>query len=190
MTKEVIRKQSAAYRRGLTDAVHQQLSASICTRVAKHEAFRRARTVHLYWPMLAHREVDTRPLIQAAWDEGKRVVVPVVARFGRNVTTTPRLRHIAITPDTPLAPNRWGIPEPQAGPTVPLADLDLVVVPALAFDRAGYRVGHGFGYYDEFLGSLSVHRVGLCYAACLHDAVPHERHDIAVDNVMTELETI
>ncbi|MEM6644922.1 MAG: 5-formyltetrahydrofolate cyclo-ligase [Bacteroidota bacterium] len=190
MTKEAIRKQSAAYRRGLTDAAYQQLSAAICTRVAEHDAFRQARTVHIYWPMLRRREVDTRRLTQAAWTAGKRVVVPVVERFERSVTDAPRLRHIAITPGTPLVPNRWGIPEPQAGPTVPLATLDLVVVPGLAFDRAGYRVGHGFGYYDEFLATLSAHTLGICYAACLHDAVPHHPHDIAVASVVTEQETI
>ncbi|GAB5521047.1 MAG: hypothetical protein RhofKO_32980 [Rhodothermales bacterium] len=140
--------------------------------------------------MLTHREIDTRPLINVAWHANKRVVVPVVDRFDRDITAAPRLRHIGVTSETPLARNRWGIAEPQAGPSVPLADLDLVIVPALAFDRAGYRVGHGFGYYDEFLSGLSIPTVGVCFADCVYNAVPHEVHDIAVDRVVTEAETI
>ena len=93
-----------------------------------------------------------------------------------------------------LVPARFGIPEPDEGcPTLADADLvsALILVPALALDVDGYRLGYGGGYYDRFLQGLSeagipVTTVGLAYGVCVTDTLPREPHDIPVHFIIDE----
>lgn len=84
-----------------------------------------------------------------------------------------------------LQPGRFGIPEPMDAPETALPDVDVVLVPGLAFDRQGGRLGWGRGYYDRALGQSGAHRVGLCLAPGLVDSVPTESHDVPMDAVVT-----
>ena len=93
-----------------------------------------------------------------------------------------------------MEPGRFGIrePKPQVGTPQAIADIDAILVPAVAFDRRGYRVGYGGGYYDRFLPELRGRavRVGLAFACQLVDSVPAGAHDVPVDFIVTETEII
>ena len=107
------------------------------------------RWLHVFLPLLAKNEPDTWAIIQRVWAEetALRLAAPVVQPDGVS------LRHYELTPATPLITSRWGIPEPAAalGTEVQPAQLDAVLVPLLACDQRGHRVGYGGGFYDRFL---------------------------------------
>jgi 5-formyltetrahydrofolate cyclo-ligase len=86
--------------------------------------------------------------------------------------------------------SRFGTHEPGSGPAVPPSAIDLVVAPALAADRRGFRVGYGGGYYDRFLVKTRCPRAVAVYSACLLDRIVEDTHDIQMDYVVTEAETI
>lgn len=89
-----------------------------------------------------------------------------------------------------LVPGRFGIPEPRDAPEEILPDVDVVLVPGLAFDPRGGRLGWGRGYYDRALGQSRARRIGLCLAPGLVHAVPTEPHDIRMHAVVTPDTTI
>ena len=92
-----------------------------------------------------------------------------------------------IAPDTRLYRHRFGMLEPgEACPLLAPEEIDLVLVPGLAFDRAGYRLGQGGGYYDRYLPQCSGKSLALCREAVLFEALPREEHDRPVGLVLTE----
>ena len=136
--------------------------------------------VALYWPV--KRELDTLPLIEQLHQAGVRIALPVVAGNSRV------LAFREWTPDTTMTTGLFGIPIPPE--TAPMLMPDMVVMPLLAFDRKGYRLGHGSGYYDATAAAMRAHRdvtlVGYAYAEqmCLF-ALPREEHDMPMDYVVT-----
>ncbi len=113
---------------------------------------------HIFLPVKAKKEVDTSYLIRALRQRDKEVVVPRVEGPGQ-------LSHFLVDPKTNYKNNKWGIPEPVDGREVSPDSLDVVFLPLLAFDAAGYRVGYGGGYYDRFLGACKTKpiTVGLSF---------------------------
>jgi 5-formyltetrahydrofolate cyclo-ligase len=102
---------------------------------------------------------------------------------------TRRLRHALVKTLADWRPDRWGLLSPPADHAAWLEDLaaiDLVLVPGLAFDPQGRRLGFGGGYYDRFLGRVHATKVGLTYGCLLLAEVPEELHDVRVDLVVTE----
>lgn len=186
--KAALRSRFRAYRERLGPADYAARSRRITDRAARHPLVSSASVVHVYYPLVARREIDTRPLIDELLAAGKTVVLPVVE--APSDVGAPRLRHVRYEAGAVLQRNAWGIEEPVAGASVPCEALDLVVVPALGAGRDGHRIGHGFGYYDAFLAGLSAATIGLVYAACLVDAVPAEAHDVPLHAVVTEAEVI
>ena len=184
--KAALRARFKAERQLLTVEAWEMASVAVCGRLLALPEIRQARTVHLYWPMLQHGELSTSPLVDVLHGRGSRVVMPVVAAF----SGAPRLEHRLYTGRACLVENRWGIAEPQGTERVDPAEIDAVVVPAFGADRRGYRIGHGRGFYDAFLADLGAFSVCAVYAQSLLDEVPHEPHDVAVDAVVTEDETV
>jgi 5-formyltetrahydrofolate cyclo-ligase len=129
-------------------------------------------------------EVSTRGIIDALIARGSRVALPVVTRT--------EMRAAPFRPGDPVRTAPYGAAEPLSADDVPADAIDVVVVPGLAFDRAGYRVGYGRGYYDRFLartrpGAL---RIAVAFHVQLVDAVPHGDGDEPVDAIVTEREFI
>lgn len=109
-------------------------------------SFQSIQYVHCFLSIVNKKEPDTWPIIQNLQSQEVTVVV------SRSDLKDNVLYHYPLTPKTVLKPNRWGIPEPAAGgEAFPVQKIDAVVVPLLAFDRYGHRVGYGKGYYDRFL---------------------------------------
>ena len=153
-------------------------SGRIARRVLESPAWTRSRTVHTYVSSLPG-EVDTHALIDAARVQGKAVLVPVVAGRGEP------LRHAGIDGLGELSRGPLGLLQPASPRFVEPAP-DLVLVPGVLFDRRGFRLGRGGGFYDRFLAALAGGvRIGLIYDEFLVDRVPTEDHDVPVDAVVT-----
>lgn len=127
-------------------------------------------------------EVDTLQIICAALSDGKRVACP------RCIDGTRNMDFYYIESLEELKPRTFGVPEPEANPSrLYHGELHPVcIVPGLAFDRWGYRLGYGKGYYDRFLSEYRGWTVGLCYSDCVEYKLPHGRYDRAVDRLITE----
>jgi 5-formyltetrahydrofolate cyclo-ligase len=131
-------------------------------------------------------EINPLPLMRKLAAAGARLALPVVAGKGRPLIMR------AWGFGEPLAAGVWGIREPPA--TAPAVAPDLLIVPQLAFDRAGQRIGYGAGYYDMTIAALravkEVLAIGLAFAAQEIAAVPATPHDAPLDLVLTEREVI
>lgn len=161
-----------------------QASAVIQARVQGLSIFRRAQTVHTY--ISFRDEVVTHDLIAAALQAGKLVVAPRVPEAGNS------LQHFALASLADLRPGRFGIPEPDPARCVTVApqDLDLVLVPGLAFDRQGNRLGYGKGYYDRFLAATAAARIALAFDEQLFARIPAGDADVRVDAIVTPSQII
>ncbi|MFM8746772.1 MAG: 5-formyltetrahydrofolate cyclo-ligase [Aestuariivirga sp.] len=130
-------------------------------------------------------EIDTVPLLTRLSREGWRTCLPVV------IGADQPLLFRAWTPGEPLVPGMWDIPIPPE--SAPEVLPDVLLVPMLAFDRLGFRLGYGGGFYDRTLEKLrsfgKVTAIGVAYAAQEVSEVPRGDHDAPLDHVMTERET-
>jgi 5-formyltetrahydrofolate cyclo-ligase len=171
-----------AVRRGIPDGTRRRDAVAAQERVLALPAVRDARTVMLFSSFGS--EVDTGLLADRLHRSGVRVLLPFLD--GRE------LHAAAHRAGDELVPSSYGAKEPAGRTPVDPMEIDVVVVPGLAFDREGYRVGYGAGYYDRFLSGLSggTVRVGLCFSEQLVDAVPHGPADEPVDVIVTPTETI
>lgn len=141
-----------------------------------------ARTIFLFCG--TGTEPDTTRLFAPLLKQDKRICLPRMLP-GRQMEVR------RYCPDRPLVRHPFGILEPgDACPLVEIGEIDLVLVPALCYDRQGFRLGMGGGYYDRWLTRFSGHTVGLCRQALLQDKLPAEPHDRPVDVVITPTEII
>lgn len=147
MTKAELRREALTRRRGLPEAAVAQLSAQLWQQLLEQLPVAEWRWLHLFLPIPQQHEPDTWLLIRRLWAAlpHLQLAVPVVQPDGHT------LRHFHLTPDTTLVNNRWNIPEPVDAAEVAPPQLDAVLVPLLAFDETGHRVGYGKGFYDRFL---------------------------------------
>ena len=176
--KNALRRQMKAEREGWEAEYRQGADVAIAHHVRKSAVWLAAGTVFAY--VSVGCEVDTRALIDAALQEGKRVCAPRCLDKGR-------MEARGIASLDALVPAAYGLLEPaEDAPLVPPEEIDLILVPCLAADRNGHRLGYGGGYYDRFLESAAKPSICLCRRRALLDGVPHEEHDAAVDAVATE----
>ncbi|MFD1873929.1 5-formyltetrahydrofolate cyclo-ligase [Hymenobacter bucti] len=149
LTKAALRRAALARRRALPAEEIARRSAQLCAGFFRHFSVAEWRWLHVFLPLASQNEPDTWAIIRRVWAEQRalQLAAPVVQPDGIS------LRHYELTPATPLVLNRWGIPEPVAalGAEVLPAQLDAVLVPLLACDQRGHRVGYGGGFYDRFL---------------------------------------
>lgn len=138
-----------------------------------------ADTIFAFWGVPG-REPDTARLVQELVRRGKTVALPRMLP-GR------RMEARRFEPDRPLVSAAFGISEPgEDCPLLEPGDIGLALVPAVCYDRRGYRLGFGGGYYDRWLENFSGFAVGLCREIVLQDRVPVEAHDARVDLLLTE----
>jgi 5-formyltetrahydrofolate cyclo-ligase len=160
------------------------LSRVICGKLAELPQYAAARTLMIYVDFGS--EVRTRPFFPIAWGDGKRLVVPYCVED--------RLELFELKNLAELLPGTLGILEPaavwreRADRRVEVAELDLVAVPGLAFDRRGGRLGQGKGYYDRFLPRVrpDALRVALAFECQVLPEVPMLPQDVRVDKIITE----
>ena len=179
--KSIMRREMRRIRAALTPAERASNERKMAARLHLWCRYLLAKKIVFYASF--GTEVSTRSLVTEARRHGKTVCLPRVE--GQRLDIVP-ITWSGITP-TNLRPGYRNISEPCGGAISP-GSLDIVVVPGLAFDRRGYRMGYGGGYYDRLLARLpsSVASLGLAYGAQLVDAIPIEPHDLAVDWILTE----
>ena len=176
MDKKALRQQIRLRKREMTEGQIVRASVRLGQLLEQSECYRQAKTVYFYLPY--NQEVRTKPMIEKAWTQGKRVAVPKV--YGEE------MRFIYLTDFSQIAPGSFGIPEPIAdGPVAQETDA-LVLMPGMAFDPQGHRIGYGGGFYDKFLSAEPNHpTVALCYDFQLLDRLDTEEFDIPVDLVLS-----
>ena len=182
-SKSVLRREAAARRDALPAAERQQAAETIAGRPFP-VAIPPGAIVSGFMPLKS--EINPLPLLRKLAEAGATLALPVVAGKGQPLI----MRAWAF--GTPLASGVWGIREPMAD--APAVDPDILIVPLLAFDRRGHRLGYGAGYYDMTLTALRARKpvvaVGIAYAAQEVDTVPITPRDARLDLVLTERETI
>lgn len=182
--KEELRRRMRAVRKGLPRAARAERSRRIAERVSALDAFASAATVAGF--LAIKGEVNLAPLYEALAARGGRLALPRV-----DLEEGAIVLHAHRAGD-PLEESGFGVPEPIASAErVALDEVDLVLVPGLAFDPRGFRIGYGKGYYDQLLPTLPrARRVAVGYDFQLVAEVPNLPHDEAVDLIVTDARVI
>ena len=188
--KNTLRRRYGELRSMLSPTERTAAEAAIYESLFSLPVWREATVICGY--MSVRGELNTAPILRRAISEGKTIALPVTvtdAAEGRMI-----FRSLLDGDVDLLTPARFGIPEPDgACPELSLPDFSraLILVPALAYDGEGYRLGYGGGYYDRFLQGLleakiPVTTVGLAFSACVTDMLPRNPHDIPVQFILDE----
>ena len=188
--KSALRRRYGELRSMLSPVERTTAEAAIYESLFSLPAWREATVICGY--MSVRGELNTTPILHRAISEGKTVALPVTvtdATEGRMI-----FRSLPDGELDRLVPARFGIPEPAEDcPELHPADFSgaLILVPALAFDHEGYRLGYGGGYYDRFLQGLLEENipattVGLAFSACVTDMLLRNPHDIPVQFILDE----
>lgn len=189
-SKPGIRTRVLARRDALARGERERLSVEITARILSMAAYRDSTVVLAYSSFGS--EFATAAFIEAVLDAGRTLVLPRVNRASR------RLDLYRVTdPTAELAAGSWGIgePDPERCAAVCPSALDFVLVPGVAFDRRGARIGYGGGFYDKLFEACFAHgrrprMVAPVFGCQIVDAVPTETHDVLVDHVVTETDWI
>jgi 5-formyltetrahydrofolate cyclo-ligase len=177
--KAELRRQMTARLRALSAEARAAASARLCERLCARPEWQRADTILFFASQ--EPEPDIWPLLKAAHAAGKRVALPRY-RPEADVYTAALVRDL----ERELARGRFGILEPVATcDGIALAELDLVLVPGVAFDLRGYRLGRGKGYYDRLLVEVRGIKCGVAFDEQIVEAVPAGELDIRLDFVLT-----
>lgn len=183
ISKKALREELQLQRQALSKDEVRQRSKQIVEQLLSLPDFFRADIVHTYISSKNH-EVDTHELIRVLVKQRKRVVVPIADK------ATKTMKHSELFSLSELVGGAYGILEPKMCRPVPVSELQVIVVPALAVDRKGNRLGFGAGFYDRFLQDLRLPTIALAYDFQLKDEVPVEKTDIPVSFIVTEQEII
>ncbi len=178
MPKQSLRSAMLARRRNISASDRAAWGDAAQTGLLSSPEYAAATVLALYSPV--HDEVPTSGIFHAARTGGKRLVYPRVVGGD--------LEFVEVSDLGELRPGRFGIPEPTGDNILPLAAVDLMVIPGVAYDLEGFRLGYGKGCYDRLLQGLKMRprRVGFCYELQLLDSLPVENHDIAMHLLITE----
>lgn len=156
--------------------MRQPLSAKILAALEAHPAFRAANTILLYHSL--KDEVDTHGFIEK-WSNQKHILLPVVIGEELELRT--------YTGPHDLRIGAYGIEEPAGTPFTDYAAIDLAVIPGVAFDSRGNRLGRGKGYYDRLLPHMpTTYKIGICFPFQLVKEVPAEAFDIRMDEIIAQ----
>lgn len=180
--KEQTRADMRQRLKAMPDAERHRASQSACNRLVNLDAFRHASVVMLYMPMT--HEVDTTGIAIRCFQMGKVVCVPRVDWKRKDMHAV----EVSSFDDHFMETDEHGVRTPREGRLLVPASIDLVVVPALAFDALGNRLGRGGGYYDRFLSRLrrAATSVGLAFDFQIIDDVPVDARDVCVDVIVTD----
>ncbi len=186
-TKAALREKINSLKKALDPKDIGRMSARIAETLFSLKDYRQSQKVLVYLALKS--EAQTEKIVQKSFEEGKRVFVPVVDRKKDELLIS-ELPDLKIN----LVKGAYGVLEPVEKDRKITAPeiIDLAIVPGLAFDGEGARLGHGKGYYDRLLKRLSPHalRLGLAFGCQILPSIPYCEHDVRVHKVLTESETL
>ena len=175
LDKKSLRREIGRRKRAMRAEEIEAYSRELAEKLYETAEYRAARTIYAYLPY--NQEVRTWQIIERAWADGKRVAVPKV--YGED------MKVLYLEDFSQIAPGGWDIPEPTFDEPVAKDDTALVLMPGLAFDPEGHRVGYGGGFYDKYLEAHPGHTlVALCYPFQYFARLDVEAHDIPVNRVI------
>jgi len=179
MTSKILLRQQVRAELAKLAADQRRLdSTKLCDLLQQQDVWQRAASVLLFVPLQS--EPDIAPLLEASWAAGKTAALPRFDPAAREYCAGVVCRR------DDLEPGSFGIVEPHPGcPVLPLNQLDFILVPGLAFDLTGRRLGRGKGFYDRLLAQVRGHKCGVCFDAQVVSAVPEELHDVRLNSILT-----
>lgn len=179
--KNALRERIIARLRAISAADRAARSARACALLAEQTEYERSRAILIF--LSTPQEIDTAPLAMKAWTDRKRLLAPRVSWDEHEILP---IEIRSLTEDIQEA--RYGIREPVGGSPTPIADIDLVVLPGLAFDGAGTRLGRGRGFFDRFLAQPGFRAIkcALAFEEQFVPAVPADAHDVRIDMLVTD----
>ena len=178
--KKALRSKIIAARRNLTDNYRQRASNRMMTVFCALPDFKEPRKVLCYASMAD--EVQIRPLMEKWLSLGVTVALP-------HITGKGQMEAMSFTDFDSLVEGEYGIltPDPEKGKIIPPEELDLIIVPGIAFDTRGERLGKGGGFYDAYLArATKAKRIALAFSCQLVAKIPMEDHDVRVHKIITE----
>ena len=178
--KKALRSKIIAARRKLTDNYRQRASNRMMTVFCALPDFKEPRKVLCYASMAD--EVQIRPLMEKWLSLGVTVALPKITGNGQ-------MEAMSFTDFDSLVEGEYGIltPDPEKGKIIPPEELDLIIVPGIAFDTRGERLGKGGGFYDAYLArATKAKRIALAFSCQLVAKIPMEAHDVLVHKIITE----
>jgi 5-formyltetrahydrofolate cyclo-ligase len=184
-SKRVLRRDFRQARQALSPEERSELDEALRRRLLRASRLREARRIGAFWPF--DGEPDLTPLLRQWASAGIEIALPVLCEHGD------RLRWRAWEPGQPMTLNRYGIPEPRTAAEIELQALQALLIPVVAWDREGGRLGMGAGFYDRSLEPLAsrgqAHRpllVGVAYDRQRASTLPQDPWDVSLDVVVTE----
>lgn len=174
------------FRKQLNKDKVEQVSSSVIKNCMDGVNWESVKTVLLYLPITANNEIDTWLFLRKLWKDYPHIKTSIPVMRNDKIYAAP------ISEDTVLQPSQLGTIEPLHPTLLPgNYKFDMVIVPLLAFDRRGHRLGYGKGHYDKFLSNIKSIKIGFAYAESeIKPAIPSENHDTALDYISTELELL
>ncbi len=180
LTKESLRKKILEKLRNHKEEIRLKKSRVIKEKLFKQKEYKRAKVILFY--MSFDGEVETREMIRDSLKEGKKVLVPVTRIEKKQIIPS---RVLGLCRENLLV-GPYNILQPKRVSEFPINDIDLVIAPGLAFDKRGFRLGRGKGYYDRFLKKISrkTRSIGLAFRFQILKHIPVSSHDLSVDKVI------
>nr|WP_263325724.1 5-formyltetrahydrofolate cyclo-ligase [Neobacillus sp. Marseille-Q6967] len=184
MDKKTIRNQMKKTLSGLSKPLYEDYSYKISKTLFEEQEWKSANVIGI--TISRPPEVDTYQIIRKAWESGKKVVVPKCYPKDR------QLSFRTLTEFSQLETVYYGLYEPKLDKTteIHIAEIDLLIVPGLAYTKEGYRLGFGGGYYDRFLSHFQGQTLSLAFGSQIVEKLPTEDYDIPVSKIITNTEVI
>jgi 5-formyltetrahydrofolate cyclo-ligase len=181
--KEVVRKEIISKLREQDPSLRRENSRKVQEALLSSKEFQNSRVVMTYVSLPT--EVDTYDIMRITLERGKKLAVPSIDTVSRTMIAS------ELTSIDDLVEGPFGICEPKDGSTkaIPPKEIDLIVVPGIAFDKKNMRLGRGKGYYDKFIADKdlsSSKKVGLAFKFQVVDSLPSDPHDMPVSRVITD----
>ncbi len=181
MTKQEARKVYFQKRLDLSEGEYQQLNLQLYHQFFTQLDLSFVKCIHFFLPIEGKREPDTWPIIERIKREFPHIRISLPKVKGDE------LENIYFEGLHQLKKNKWGILEPEQGVPTPTEKIDMVIVPLLAFDKKGNRVGYGKGYYDRFLAECRIRseRIGISLFLPIETIEDSDEHDIQLTKCLT-----
>lgn len=181
MDKALWRKQIQKYLNELTDFQYKSKSIAIMQKLIQEPSIIEGETIAV--TMSVKPEVDTKGLIETFWAQSKTVVIPKCNKQTREMTfyeieNFSQMENVYMELLEPI---------PSLCKKVDKKDIDVCIVPGIVFDKNGYRIGYGGGYYDRFLEDYAGHKIALAFQQQVVNEVPHDSYDIPISILITEM---
>ncbi|MCM3739650.1 5-formyltetrahydrofolate cyclo-ligase [Oceanobacillus luteolus] len=180
MDKKALRKQAKDILTGMDDNTRSKIGGQLVEHLTSSNFWKQADTIGI--TVSGGFEWDTEPIIRKGWLDGKTIVVP------KCIPDAKKLDFYQLENFDQLEESFFNLMEPNPDKTTKVEKdvIDLIIVPGLLYDKRGYRVGFGGGYYDRFLADFSRDTVSILYSGQLMEELPNEAFDVPVKHLITE----